>query len=42
MDFAHDVTCNDGIGQHVVDGWEATHNRSVAGSRPASPNGRHD
>jgi hypothetical protein len=32
-----DLTCKDNTGYHLPDGWEATHNRSVAGSRPASP-----
>jgi hypothetical protein len=37
LDSAPDLTCNDDTAQHAVDGDEATHNRSVAGSRPASP-----
>jgi hypothetical protein len=37
VDDASDLSCKDGTGQHPVDGWGATHNRSVAGSRPASP-----
>ena len=32
-----ELTCKDGIGRVPLDGWGATHNRSVAGSRPASP-----
>jgi hypothetical protein len=38
LDSAHDVTCNDGIGQHVVDDREATHNRSQVRGLPAPRN----
>jgi hypothetical protein len=37
VDGIVDLTCKDGIGRVPLDGWGATHNRSVAGSRPASP-----
>src|SRR4029453_6100004 len=31
------LTSEDDTSRHPMDGWEATHSRSVAGSRPASP-----
>ena len=34
------LTSKDGTAHHLVDGQEPTHNRSVAGSRPASPTQR--
>jgi hypothetical protein len=37
MDGITELSCKNGITQYGVDAWEATHNRSVAGSRPASP-----
>jgi hypothetical protein len=37
VDDPSDLSCKDGTRQHPVDSGEATHNRSVAGSRPASP-----
>jgi hypothetical protein len=37
MDGEADLTSEDDTSRHPMDGWEATHNRSVAGSRPASP-----
>jgi hypothetical protein len=37
MDGIPNPSCNDGIAHHGLDGQEPTHNRSVAGSRPASP-----
>src|SRR6266540_1641570 len=39
LDGTPNLTCEDGTRHHAVDGWEGTHNRSVAGSRPASPTG---
>jgi len=32
LDDPLDTTCKDAMRQDDVDGWEATHNRSVAGS----------
>jgi hypothetical protein len=32
-----DLGCEDDTRRDTAGGWEATHNRSVAGSRPASP-----
>ena len=32
MDGITDLSCKNGITHYGVDGWEATHNRSVAGS----------
>ena len=37
MDGITDLSCKNGITHYGVDGWEATHKRSDAGSRPASP-----
>ena len=36
-DDVSDLSCKDRTCQYGVDDREATHNRSVAGSRPASP-----
>ena len=36
-DETTDLACKDGTAQYIVDSWSPTHNRSVAGSRPASP-----
>jgi hypothetical protein len=36
LDSAPNLTCKDSTGHHAADRWEATHNRSVAGSRLAS------
>jgi hypothetical protein len=41
MDVITDLTCKDGTAHQLVDGWEPTHHRSVAGSRPASPTEQH-
>jgi hypothetical protein len=40
MDVITDLTCKDGTAHHVVDGWEATHNRSVLSNErsPKYPN----
>jgi hypothetical protein len=40
MDSTTDLTCKDGTAHHVVDGWEATHNRSVLSNErsPKYPN----
>jgi hypothetical protein len=40
MDGITDLTGKDGTAHDLVDGREPTHNRSVAGSRPASPTER--
>ena len=37
MDGNADLTGKDSTAHDLVDGWEPTHNRSVAGSRPAKP-----
>ena len=39
MDGTADLTCEDGTRHHPLDGWEATHYRSVAGSRRAARGG---
>jgi hypothetical protein len=37
MDGITDLSCKNGITHYRVDGWEATHNRSVAGSSASRP-----
>ena len=39
-DWTADLTSVNDTRWYPVDAWEATHNRSVAGSRPASPTHR--